>query len=99
VTGIPPEAPRGAATIGDRVRRIVAETQRVPADAVCPDAALEADLGVDSLAMIEITVAVEEELGIRSPDVDELGALAIVTVRDLADFVAAELDRQSQVPG
>lgn len=69
------------------VRRIVAEAQEVPVDEVRDDQDLEADLGVDSLALIEIAVALEQSLGIRALDVDEVEQLAIVTVGDLIGFV------------
>ena len=68
-------------------------------DVVRPELELEADLGVDSLAMIAITVAVEESFGIRAPDVDQIDAPGIVTVRDLIELVAAETARQAEVPG
>jgi len=55
--------------LADEVRAVVAETLEVPADAVQADCDLEADLGVDSLAMIQIGVALEEALGFRAPDV------------------------------
>ena len=73
--------------VGAEVRRIVAEAQEVPVGEVRDDQDLEADLGVDSLALIEIAVALEQSLGIRALDVDEVDQLAIVTVGDLIGFV------------
>jgi acyl carrier protein len=86
-------------TVAAEVCRIVAETQELDVAAVQPELELEADLGVDSLAMIAITVAVEESFDIRAPDVDQIEASAIVTVRDLIELVDAELARQAEVPG
>jgi acyl carrier protein len=75
------------------VRRIVAETQQLPVDAVGAELDLEADLGVDSLALIEIAVALEQSLGVRALEVDEVDQRALVTVGDLIGFVAREADR------
>ena len=58
-----------AEAIAAEVRGVVAETLEVPADGVRPDLELDADLGVDSLGMIQIGVALEEALGFRAPDV------------------------------
>jgi acyl carrier protein len=69
------------------VRRIVAEAREVPVGEVRDDQDLEADLGVDSLALIEIAVALEQSLGIRALEVEEVEQLAIVTVGDLIGFV------------
>jgi acyl carrier protein len=74
--------------VAAEVRRIVAETQELPIDAVRGEMDLEADLGVDSLAMIEIAVVLEQSLGIRALEVDEVDQLAIATVDDLIGFVA-----------
>jgi acyl carrier protein len=79
------------------VCRIVAETQDLPVAAIGPDLRLEADLGVDSLAMIAITVGLEEDLGFTAPEIDEERVLAIVTVGDLIDFVAAEVAGQAEL--
>ena len=49
-----------------------------------------ADLGVDSLAMLEITGEMERELRIQVPD-DEL--VGIQTVRQLLDLVEKRLSR------
>jgi acyl carrier protein len=91
--------PEIVGTVAAEVCRIVAETQELQVAAVHPDLELEADLGVDSLAMIAITVAVEQSFDIRAPDVDRIDALGVVTVGDLIDLVAAELARQAEVPG
>jgi acyl carrier protein len=85
-------------TIAPRVCSIVAETQMVPLADVRPELELEDDLGVDSLAMIRIAVAAEEAFGCHASEVDQLDEGAIVTVRDLIDFVAAEVGAQAKVP-
>jgi acyl carrier protein len=68
------------------VERILVETFRVPAEDVQPDATVES-LDLDSLDLVELTLAIEEELGVKIED-DELEG--ITTVRDAVDLVAAK---------
>jgi acyl carrier protein len=63
---------------------IVAEVADLPPVEVLPDRALRADLGVDSLAMVEVVVAVEEKFAVRIPDQD---ASHLVTVGDFVSYV------------
>lgn len=86
-----------AGTIAAEVCRVVAEIQRVPVARIRPDMVLEADLGVDSLAEIQIIVALEAALGFAAPEGDRVGALAIVTVADLIEFVTREVARQTEL--
>ncbi len=48
----------------------ILEKVGVPADKITPTAELDRDLGVDSLSMIEVAVAAEDNLGIRVDDGD-----------------------------
>ena len=50
-----------------RVRRILAKYLEVPDEQIGPDSPL-ADLGVDSLAALELVFEIEEEFKIRVPD-------------------------------
>jgi acyl carrier protein len=63
---------------------IVAEVADLPPAEVLPDRALRADLEVDSLAMVEIVVAVEEKFGVRIPDQE---ARQLVTVGDFVSYL------------
>ncbi len=74
-----------------RVRAIVAETVRRPVDQVGLDAKLESGLGIDSMAMIDIGVSIEEEFEIALPPnladevkVETLGDLVRVVEQQLA---------------
>ncbi len=87
-----PVSPQAA--IGVHVRRIVAQTLEIPVESVRDELELHGDLGVDSLAMIQISVELEHELDFRAPDVDAADALATRTVGDLVALVAADLERQ-----
>lgn len=63
---------------------IVEEVADLPAEEVTPDKALRADLGVDSLSLVEIVVATEERFGVRIPDED---AKHLHTVADYVSYV------------
>ena len=81
-----------ADAIAAEVRDVVAETLEVPAEAVGADLELEADLGVDSLGMIQIGVALEEALGFRAPDVADADSHPLPqTVGELIALVQAQV--------
>ena len=66
-----------------RVIRVLAETQKVPADSVTAGSTFE-ELGIDSLDGINILFAIENEFGINVPDD---AAKQIRSVGDLAEGV------------
>src|SRR6185436_10857012 len=59
--------------------RVIAETLRIPMDLVVPGESF-AVLGMDSLAAVELTAAIEDELGIELPltAVHECGSLELL---------------------
>jgi len=63
----------------DRVKKIVVEHLGVEADKVTEDASFIDDLGADSLDIVELVMAFEEEFGVEIPDD---AAEKIATVRD-----------------
>lgn len=50
----------------DKVRKIIADQAMIPVDDVRDDASPE-DLGLDSLALVEIVFAIEEEFDVSVP--------------------------------
>jgi acyl carrier protein len=79
--------------IAAEVRDIVAEALERPAGEIRADQELDSDLGVDSLGMIQIRVALEHALGVRAPDdIDVAEARSIRTVRDLIALVEREIE-------
>ena len=81
-----------AEQIDAEVRGAVAEALEIAQADVRADQQLDADLGVDSLGMIQIRVALEESLGVRAPDdLDDPGSRGIRTVGELIALVEAEL--------
>jgi acyl carrier protein len=68
----------------DRVKKIVTEHLGVEADKVTEDAAFIDDLGADSLDIVELVMAFEEEFGVEIPDD---AAETILTVGDAVGFL------------
>lgn len=68
----------------DTVIEIVEEISGIPATEVTPEKRLIEDLEIDSLALIEIAVAVGERFRVELPD-EELNELH--TVQDVVDRV------------
>ena len=68
----------------DRVKKIVVEHLGVEADKVTEDASFIDDLGADSLDIVELVMAFEEEFGIEIPDD---AAESIVTVGDAVKYI------------
>jgi acyl carrier protein len=52
----------------DRVKKIVVEHLGVEEDKVTPEASFIDDLGADSLDIVELVMAFEEEFGVEIPD-------------------------------
>ena len=66
----------------ERLRSLIAKKLNATPERIRPDTDLVADLGADSLAMVEIMMAVEDDLGVSIAD-DEAER-----VRTFADAVA-----------
>ncbi|MFC3097897.1 acyl carrier protein [Alteraurantiacibacter palmitatis] len=70
----------------DRVKKIVVENLGVEDEKVTPDASFIDDLGADSLDIVELVMAFEEEFGVEIPDE---AAEKINTVGDAISFIEA----------
>ncbi|HBU48206.1 MAG TPA: acyl carrier protein [Myxococcales bacterium] len=66
-----------------KVIEIIAENLGVSADSVTPEKSFE-ELGADSLAVVELVMAFEDEFDIELDDGD---AAALKTVKQTIDFV------------
>jgi acyl carrier protein len=69
------------------VRDSIASLLQRSIETVTPEADLENDLGLDSLAMIELSVALEARFGVAMPPGASAADLSIRTVGDLGNFV------------
>ena len=63
---------------------IIDEIAGVPADEVTPEKNFVDDLDIDSLSMVEIAVAAQDEFGVEIPD-EQLKHLK--TVKDVINFI------------
>jgi acyl carrier protein len=70
----------------DRVKNIVIEHLGVERDKVTEEARFLDDLGADSLDIVELVMAFEEEFGVEIPDD---AAEKINTVKDAIDYIEA----------
>jgi len=68
----------------EKVKGIIVEQLGANADAVKLDASFIDDLGADSLDIVELVMALEEEFDIEIPDGD---AEKVVTVGDVVDYI------------
>lgn len=69
----------------EKVKRIIADQLGVSEGEVTPSADIINDLGADSLDIVEVVMAVEDEFDLSIPD-DDVEPLK--TVKDVIDYVA-----------
>ena len=72
--------------ITKKVVELISQQLEVPADRVKPEASFTEDLKADSLAVVELVLALEEAFKIEIPDED---TEQIKTVQDAVDYIAA----------
>ena len=68
----------------DKVKEIIVEQLGVAENIVTLDASFIDDLGADSLDIVELVMALEEEFDMEIPDSD---AEKVVTVGDVVDYI------------
>ena len=68
----------------EKVKRIIVEQLSVADDAVTKEASFIDDLGADSLDVVELIMALEEEFDMEIPDTD---AEKISTVNDVVEYI------------
>ena len=71
----------------EQLARILTKWSTVSADAVTPDADLDDDLDIDSLARLELTLALKKEFGIAVSEDD------VFEARTVADLLAVLNER------
>ena len=76
--------------IFERMQNIISEQFGVDADSVVESTSFEEDLGADSVDLVELVMAMEDEFKIGEVGEDELASLS--TVGDCVSFLAKRLD-------
>ena len=77
--------------IADKVRDIIVEQLGVNPEQVTPQASFIEDLGADSLDIVELVMAFEEEFGVEVPDED---AEKLQTVGDVIKYIEEKSSKQ-----
>lgn len=77
-----------------RIREIIVQQLGCKENEVTPTAHFTDDLGADSLDVVEMSMAIEEEFGINIPD--EV-AETLATVQDIVNFVVGNPDRSGRI--
>ena len=72
------------ASVEEKVKHIIVEQLGVDAEEVKPDASFVDDLGADSLDVVELVMALEEEFGLEISDED---AEKLSTVKEAISYV------------
>ena len=70
--------------IFEKVKEVIVEQLGVEEDAITMEASFIDDLGADSLDIVELIMALEEEFDMEIPDAD---AEKIVTVGDVTEYI------------
>jgi acyl carrier protein len=77
------------ADVFDRVKAVVVRQLKVQPDEVTPEANLIDDLRADSLDIVDLTIAIEEEFASDADiEIRDEDAENIHTVQDILDFLA-----------
>jgi acyl carrier protein len=76
------------AALEERIRGVVARQLGVEVSEVLPDASLQEDLGADSLELVELLMALEDEFDIEVP---EEVAETITTISDVERYIIEHL--------
>ena len=72
------------AEIEDRLKTIIVEKLDVSVERIFPMASFTGDLGADSLDMVELVMALEEEFGL---DISDETAEKLIRYKDVIDFI------------
>ena len=76
--------------IFEKLSELISEQFGVNADTITMETAFEDDLGADSLDIVELSMALEEEFGVSEMGEDEISA--ITSVGDLVKYLQDKLD-------
>jgi acyl carrier protein len=77
--------------IGQRVKEIIAKNLDVDVNDIKPESSFINDLGADSLAIVELVLALEEEFELDIPDEE---TEKIRTVQDAVDYITSHTSKR-----
>lgn len=75
--------------VEDIVKKVVAENLGAPMDKIQGPSNIQEDLGADSLDVVELVMALEEEFEMEITDEE---AEALMTVDQIVDFISEQLE-------
>lgn len=86
--------PMGRPEVFELIRDRLADILEIEPSSITEGQSFSDDLDADSLALIELVEALEEEIGQRRPGfrIDDEDLEDLKTVRDAVDYVAAKLE-------
>lgn len=73
----------------ERLKEIVSEQLEIDAETITAETRLNEDLNADSLDVVEMLMALEDEFGVDIPD-EEIEKMK--TIGDVVDFIQANKD-------
>ena len=81
------------ATVAERVKKVIVNQLGVEEDQVTPEASFVDDLNADSLDMVELVMAFEEEFSSpdRQVEIPDEDAEKITTVQDAVSYLKDEI--------
>ena len=71
-------------TMLERLRKVICEYADIPAEKITEETNIRTELGLNSLELINMAVAIEDEFGVEIPDREALG---IETVGDTIKLI------------
>lgn len=74
----------------EKLKSILAEQFMTDEDSITMDTSFVDDLGADSLDIVELAMAIEEEFGI--PEIDEEDIPKLLTVGDVVRYISGIID-------
>lgn len=72
----------------EKIMDLLAKQLRIDVNTLSPDTNIIEDLGADSLDVVEMLMAIEENFGISVSDEE---AVQLKTISDVADFIEKKL--------
>jgi acyl carrier protein len=84
--------PMDEAQVREQVRAVIAEMAPLRGEAIDGDASLIVDLGFDSLGLVELATALEQEFGLGADEEDDPG---LDSVADVEAWILGRLGEQA----